>query len=42
MKAKKYGMDEDRTRNLDIEQIVKRELQDAETVYVNGILQNGL
>ena len=27
---------------LDIEQMVKRELQDAERVYVNGILQNGL
>ena len=29
-------------RYLDIEQIVKRELRDAEWVYVNGILQNGL
>ena len=45
-------MDEDRARsrkdkvlsNLDIEQMVKvkRELRDAEKVYVNGILQNGL
>ena len=33
-------MDEDRARY--IEQIVKRELRDAERVYVNGILQNGL
>ena len=41
-KAKKSGMDEDRARYLDIEQMVKRELQDAERVYVNGILQNGL
>ena len=41
-KAKKSGMDEDRARYLDIEQIVKRELRDAERVYVNGILQNGL
>ena len=41
-KAKKYGMDEDRARYLDIEQMVKRELRDAERVYVNGILQNGL
>ena len=37
-KAKKSGMDEDK----DIEQIVKRELRDAERVYMNGILQNGL
>ena len=37
-KAKKSGMDEDRARYLDIEQMVKRELQDAERVYVNGIL----
>ena len=29
-------------RYLDIEQMVKRELRDAERVYVNGILQNGL
>ena len=35
-------MDEDRARYLYIEQMVKRELQDAERVYVNGILQNGL
>ena len=35
-------MDEDRARYLDIEQMVKRELRDAERVYVNGILQNGL
>ena len=41
-KAKKSGMDEDRARHLDIEQMVKRELRDAERVYVNGILQNGL
>ena len=27
---------------VDIEQMVKRELWDAERVYVNGILQNGL
>ena len=33
-------MDEDRARY--IEQMVKRELRDAERVYVNGILQNGL
>ena len=39
-KAKKYGMDEDRARY--IEQMVKREVRDAERVYVNGILQNGL
>ena len=36
------GMDEDRARYLDIEQIVKRELRDAEKVYVNGILHNVL
>ena len=41
-KAKKSGMDEDRARYLDIEQMVKRELRDAERVYVNGILQNGI
>ena len=41
-KAKKSGMDEDRAKYLDIEQMVKRELQDVERVYVNGILQNGL
>ena len=41
-KAKKLGMDEDKARYLDIEQMVKRELRDAERVYVNGILQNGL
>ena len=35
-------MDEDRATFLDIEQIVKRELRDAERVYVNGTLQNGL
>ena len=35
-------MDKDRPRYLDIEQMVKRELRDAERVYVNGILQNGL
>ena len=35
-------MDEDRARYLDIEQMLKRELRDAERVYVNGILQNGL
>ena len=40
-KAKKSGMDEDRARYLDNEQMVKCELQDAERVYVNGILQNG-
>ena len=38
-KAKKSGMDENMTRYLDIEQMVKR---DAERVYVNGNLQNGL
>ena len=41
-KAKKSGMDEDRARYLDIEQMVKRELRDAERDCVNGILQNGL
>ena len=41
-KAKKSGMDEDRARFLDIEQMVKRELRDAERVYVNGIIQNGI
>ena len=41
-KAKKSGMDEDRARYLDIEHMVKRELRDAERVYVYGILQNGL
>ena len=41
-KAKKSGMDEDRARYLDIEQMVKREQRDAERGYVNGILQNGL
>ena len=30
-------MDEDRARYLDIEQMVKRELRDAERVYVNGL-----
>ena len=33
-KAKKSGMDEDRVRYLYIEQMVKRELRDAERVYV--------
>ena len=41
-KAKKSGMDEDRARYLDIEQMVKCELGDEERGYVNGILQNGL
>ena len=41
-KAKKSGMDEDRARYLDIEQMVKCELRDTERVYVNGILQYGL
>ena len=41
-KTKKSGMDEDRARYIDIEQMVKRELRDTERVYVNGILQNGL
>ena len=41
-KATKSRMDEDRTRYLDIEQVVKRELRDAERVFVHGILQNGL
>ena len=41
-KATKSGMDKDSGRNLDIEQMVKRELRDAERVYVNSILQNGL
>ena len=41
-KAKKSGMDGDRARYLDIEQMVKRALRDAGRVYVNGILQNGL
>ena len=36
-KAKKSGMDEDRARYLDIEQMVKRELRDAERDYVNGL-----
>ena len=35
-------MEEDIARYLDIEQMVKRELRDAERVYVNGILQNVL
>ena len=34
-------MDKDMTRYLDIEHMVKRELRDAERLYVNGILQNG-
>ena len=33
-KAKKSGMYEDRTRYLDIEQMVRRELRDVERVYV--------
>ena len=37
-KAKKSGMDKDRARYLDIEQMVECELQDAERVYVNGII----
>ena len=37
MTSKKFGMDEDRSRFLDIEHMVKRELQDAERVYVNGL-----
>ena len=41
-KAKKSGMDVDRARYLDFEQMVKCELRDAEMVYVNGILHNGL
>ena len=41
-KAKKSGIDEAVARYLDIEKMVKRELRDAERVYVNGILQNGL
>ena len=41
-KTKKSAMDADMSRYLDIEQMVKRELRDAERVYVNGILQNGL
>ena len=39
-KAKKSGMDEDRARYLDIDQMVKREVQYAERVLVNVILQN--
>ena len=35
-------MDKDRARYLDIEQMGKRKLRDAERVYVNGILQLGL
>ena len=41
-KSKKSGMDEDSAKYLDIEQMVKRELRDAERVYVSSILQNGL
>ena len=41
-KSTKSGMDDDRARCLAIEQMVKCELWDAERVYVNGILQNGL
>ena len=37
-KANKSGMDKDRARYLDIEQMVKHELRDGERVYVNGIL----
>ena len=40
--AKKCGMDEYRARYFDIEQMVKRELRNAERVYVNSILQNDL
>ena len=36
-KTKKSGMDEHRARYLDIEQMVKRELRDAERAYVNGL-----
>ena len=39
-KANKSGMDEDMARYLDIEPNVK--LWDAERVYVNGSLRNGL
>ena len=35
-------MDKDRTRYVDIEQMVTHELRDAERVYVNDILQNCL
>ena len=35
-------MEEDRARYLDIEEIIKRELRDAERVYVNDILHTGL
>ena len=41
-KAKKSGMEEDRARYLDVEQMIKREVRDAERVYVIGILQNVL
>ena len=41
-KANKSGMYKDRARYLDIEQMVICELRDAERVYVNDILQNGL
>ena len=41
-KAKKSGMDEDRARYLNIEQMVKREIRDAKRVYVNVILHNGI
>ena len=41
-KTKKPGMDEDMARYLDIEQMGKHELWDAERVHVNGTLQNGL
>ena len=36
-KAKKYVMDEDMVKYLDIEQMLKRELLVAEKVYVNGL-----
>ena len=35
-------MNKDRARYLDIKQMVKREIRDAERVYVNDIVQNGL
>ena len=41
-KAKKSGMGKDMARYLDIEQMVKCELRDAERVYMKGILQHGL
>ena len=36
-KAKKYVMDEDMVRYLDIEQMVKHELLVTERVYANGL-----